>query len=652
MRFHLITTAIVSLFIVSCKSNSEVPKTTENETVTIDSSKDETIVVADPHSYARPNEAKVNHLNLTLDIDFESRTLSGVAHWEIYQAENAKQIVFDTKALQIEKVWLNENEDAAYYSVGDFDETFGSPLTIELEENTKSVSIQYKTTPGAEALMWLEPSQTQGKKHPFFFTQSQAILARTWIPCQDGPGVRYTYEATVTTPDGLLAAMSASNPTEKSEDNTYNFKMSQPVPSYLMALVCGDLEFRGIGDRTGVYAEPALIEAAEYELGEMQTMLEKAEGLYGQYAWERYDVVFLPPSFPFGGMENPRLTFATPTIIAGDRSLTALIAHELAHSWSGNLVTNATWNDFWLNEGFTVYFEQRIMEEVYGREYSEMLALLSFQGLLGELEDFEADNAMEDTHLKLDLEGRNPDDGLSAIAYDKGYLFLRMLEESYGRETFDNFLKNYFETNAFKVMTTERFINYLQENLLSKDESIAESCKIEDWIYGPGLPDNCPNIKSSKLTKLDDYIASYFESADMAIEQIDTTGWTAHEYIYFAANIPKTTDSDALKIVDNYFDFTNSTNNEILGKWYQLAAHSNYQDAYGAMENFLINVGRRKFLTPIYRELVTTKAGWSLANDIYTKAKPNYHAVARNTIEDLLEETAPNKVTDKTETNG
>ncbi|MGB0431839.1 MAG: leukotriene A4 hydrolase C-terminal domain-containing protein [Bacteroidia bacterium] len=401
-----------------------------------------------------------------------------------------------------------------------------------------------------------------------------------------------------------------------------------------------------------MYAEPALIDAAEYELGEMQTMLEKAEKLYGKYAWERYDVVFLPPSFPFGGMENPRLTFATPTIIAGDRSLTSLIAHELAHSWSGNLVTNATWNDFWLNEGFTVYFEQRIMEEVYGREYSEMLALLSFQGLIAELEDFKAENEMEDTHLKLDLKGRNPDDGMSAIAYDKGYLFLRMLEENYGRAAFDNFLKNYFQTNAFKVMTTEKFITYLDKNLLAQNREIAKKCVIDQWIYGPGLPDNCPKITSEKLLKIDGYIESYFTNAAMDIAQIDTAGWTAHEYIYFAANIPKSIEPATLKIVDNHFGFTNSTNNEILGKWFILAAHANYQQAYGAMENFLVNVGRRKFLTPIYRELVATKAGWSLANAIYTKAKPNYHAVARNTIEELLADSAPETIISNKKSNG
>lgn len=649
MRLLLILTCGIAIFMFSCKPKVEIetqPKTEEK-----DSSSMLNNIIEDPHSYSKPNEAIVKHLNLNLEIDFETKTLEGIAKWDISFPQQASQIIFDTKELEVEKVWLNNDEETTF-SIGDFNEIFGAPLFVSINDSTESVSIQYKTTHGAEALMWLEPSQTQGKKYPFFFTQSQAILARTWIPCQDGPGVRYTYEATVKTPDGLLAAMSASNPTEKSEDNTYHFEMNQPIPSYLMALVCGDLEFRNIGDQTGVYAEPALIEAAAYELDEMQTMLESAEELYGAYAWERYDVVFLPPSFPFGGMENPRLTFATPTIITGDRSLTALIAHELAHSWSGNLVTNATWNDFWLNEGFTVYFEQRIMEAIYGREYSEMLALLSFQGLISELEDFETEHAMDDTHLKLDLEGRNPDDGLSAIAYDKGYLFLRMLEESYGRERFDVFLKNYFKENSFKVMTTEKFITYLNAQLLAQDQKLAESCMIDSWIYGPGLPDNCPIITSTKLEAIDTYIEDYFLNANMDIAQIDTSNWTAHEYIYFVANIPTDVEKLQLRLIDKHFNFTNSTNNEILGKWFPLAVKADYKDAYVAMERFLVNIGRRKFLTPIYKALCEGTEGWVLANAIYAKAKANYHAVAKNTIEELFEKTTPESAVAKTQQNG
>jgi len=638
MRLLVMALTVLSLTLSGCKT-----KTAEQQVEKADETPDEVpageMAIDDPHSYSEPNNCIVTHLNLDLNIDFNDKVLSGVASWNIDNKRDATQIIFDSKKLNVTKVWLDEGGDTKY-SFGPDHEVFGQALTIDILPTTQVVHIEYSTHPDAEALMWLEPSQTQGKEHPFFFTQSQAILARTWIPCQDGPGVRYTYTAKVKTPEGLIAAMSAENPTETTENNIYSFQMTQPVPSYLMALVVADLEFREVGDRTGVYAEPAMIDAAEYELGEMQTMLEKAEALYGPYRWERYDVVFLPPSFPFGGMENPRLTFATPTIITGDRSLTALIAHELAHSWSGNLVTNATWDDFWLNEGFTVYFEQRIMEEVYGRDFSEMLALLSYQGLLGELEDFEAENAMRDTHLKLDMEGRNPDDGMSAIAYDKGYLFLRMLEESYGRERFDAFLKDYFQTNSFKVMTTEGFLAYLDEHLLAQDRTLAEGCMIDAWVYGPGLPENCPVIESSKLKALDAYLEGLFVEESITFTDVDTTGWAPQEYLYFAANLPMSIDEQTAAGIDEYFHFTTSTNSEILGQWFKTVARIQYEPGLQAMESFLIQVGRRKFLEPIYKELAGNESGLALAQGIYAQAKPNYHAVAKETIEEILAEAA------------
>ncbi|MBI1183820.1 aminopeptidase [bacterium] len=639
MRLLPIIAGILFLGTYSCKTK---PTTPVNDQVVEDSSSNLLMQLNDPHSYSKPSECKVSHLDLDVTIDFDHEILVATAKWHLAPHKGNK-VIFDTKGLEIEKVRCSDNKTCKY-QLGSNDPMMGSALSIDISPETKYVSITYKTKPEAEALMWLQPEQTMGKTQPFMFTQSQAILARTWIPCQDGPGVRFTYNARVKTPKGLLAAMSATNPTTLNDSNIYHFEMKQPIPSYLMALVCGNLQFRSVGSRTGVYAEPELIDAAEYELGKMQTMLEKAEALYGPYLWERYDVVFLPPSFPFGGMENPRLTFATPTIITGDRSLTALIAHEMAHSWSGNLVTNATWNDFWLNEGFTVYFEQRIMEAVYGRDYSEMLALLSYQGLLDELEDFEKDSLINDTRLKLDLEGRNPDDAVSAIAYDKGYLFLRMLEENYGRTAFDAFLKQYFSDNAFKVMTTEKFVDYLNKNLLDTDKELAAKCKVEEWIYGTGLPANCPIIKSEKLAKIDQYINEYFLQANMDIGQIDTTGWTAHEYIYFVANLPQSIGREQMAVVDQYFHFTQSSNAEILGKWFQTAANHQYQQAYGAMEDFLISVGRRKFLTPIYKALCQTPEGWELAQKIYTKARPNYHAVSRKTIENLLEKTQPHSV--------
>lgn len=626
----------VATFLFSC---DQKPKETEKETTEPEpvTQKDEHHhKMNDPHSYAKPSEAMVTHLDWQLNIDFNAKKLDGVATWTIITEENAKQVIFDSKNLDIDKVVLDDGTEANF-ALGEKDEIFGSAITVDILPNTKAVSIHYQTTEGAEALMWLDPEQTKGKKQPFLFTQSQAILARTWIPCQDGPGVRYTYHAEVQAPKDLLVCMSASNPQERNETGKYEFDMTQRIPSYLMALVCGDLVFKSVGERTGVYAEPGLIDAAHYELGQMGQMLEKAEGLYGAYRWDRYDVVFLPPSFPFGGMENPRLTFATPTIIAGDRSLTALIAHELAHSWSGNLVTNANWNDFWLNEGFTVYFEQRIMEEVYGRDYSEMLALNSYNGLLEELEDFKAKNEMEDTHLKLELSGRNPDDGLSAIAYDKGYLFLRMLEETYGRDGFDAFLKEYFNKHAFGVMTTEQFVLYLGENLLDTKPELKESALIDEWIYGPGLPANCPTIQSSKLVHVDKILEKFSgEPKRVPFDAQDTSGWSAHEYIYFVANLEEDADMDLLLRVDQAFDFTHSTNNEILGQWFRHVARVGYEPGFEALENFLISVGRRKFLTPVYKELAQTEDGKKRAKAIYAKARPNYHAVSTNTIDELL----------------
>ena len=251
--------------------------------------------------------------------------------------------------------------------------------------------------------------------------------------------------------------MSASNPQIKNETGSYHFEMKQPIPSYLLALAVGDVEFKRVSNRAGIYAERTVLDSAVWEFADLEKMIHGAEELYGAYLWERYDVLVLPPSFPFGGMENPRLTFATPSILAGDRSLTSLIAHELAHSWSGNLVTNRTWNDFWLNEGFTVYFEHRIMEKLYGRDYAEMLALLSLQDLRETIQSLKDENLYADTKLKLDLAGRNPDDGVTDIAYNKGYFFLRLFEERYGRERFDSFLKHYFSSNAFKSSGHPKF---------------------------------------------------------------------------------------------------------------------------------------------------------------------------------------------------
>lgn len=581
-------------------------------------------MVNDYHSYARPNEAKVTHLNWKASVDFESREITGTATYSIEKGENAERIVFDVRELRIDSVVTNDG-GAVSFELGPDDEFLGQPLNIPITSETETVSISYASAPGAEALLWVEG------ENPFLFTQSQAILARTWLPCQDSPGIRFTYHAEVSVPQGLMALMSAENPQKVNESNTYTFKMEQPIPSYLMALAVGNVEFRPIGERTGVYATPDVIEAAAYEFQEMDDMLKEAEELYGTYAWGRYDLLILPAAFPFGGMENPRLTFATPTIIAGDRSLTALVAHELAHSWSGNLVTNATWDDFWLNEGFTVYFEQRIMEAVYGREISEMLATLSYQSLEREVEEI-MDTNPDDTHLKLHLRDRNPDDGMTAIAYDKGYFFLRMLEEKIGRVEFDQFLKTYFQTHAFEVMDTERFVDYLKKNLLAEGQF--EALKIEEWIYGPGLPENTPSVQSERIAAVD-LAVNAWSNGELATAELAWNDWVYQERYRFLTRLPATVKTAQLAELNEAYDINSTGNNEVLFAWLQQAIRHDYEPAFSRAEQFLIEVGRRKFLTPLYREMKETGKE-EMALNIYRKARANYHAVSTNTMDALL----------------
>ena len=620
LKISLITIGLLT--IASCENFTNSTSTDNSST------KKEAILnmkrATDHHSYSKPAEAVVTHLDWNAVVDFESRTIAATATFDLETSDNAEKVILDIRELDILSVQVDGKDSP--FNIGEEQEFIGSPLSIEITPSTKKVSINYNTQPGADAFLWVEGSENT---HPFLFTQSQAILARTWIPCQDSPGIRFTYNATVDVPKDLMALMSAVNPTEKNAEGHYTFVMDQPIPSYLLALAVGDVEFRSVGEHTGVYATPNLIDAAEYEFSEMEDLLVAAESLYGKYAWERYDLLVLPSAFPFGGMENPRLTFATPTIIAGDRSLVSLVAHELAHSWSGNLVTNSTWDDFWLNEGFTVYFEQRIMEAVYGRDISEMLASLSYRGLVNELSDL----SPNDTHLRLHLKGRNPDDGMTAIAYDKGFLFLRMIEETVGRAPFDAFLSEYFTKHAFKVMDTDNFIEYLESNLLT-DEATRDAVNLTAWIDGAGLPDNCPKIQSDRIEQVDIAVECW-ASGGMATSDLLWNDWIYQERYRFLKSIPSSVSVAKLDELNTTFKISSTGNNEVLFAWLEQAVLKGHEASYDRLETFLINVGRRKFLTPLYKALLDTEQT-NMALSIYKKARPNYHSVATGTMDELL----------------
>lgn len=582
----------------------------------------------DTHSYAKPNEAVAKHLQLDIDVNFDQKLISGTA---TYTIENyaGTEIIFDAKNLIIEKATVDGKE--VVFTLGANDAVLGQSLTIPIKDNSKKVAITYKTTDKTEALQFLNPQQTADKEFPFLLTQGQAILTRTWIPIQDSPQIRLTYDATVKVPKDLLAIMSAENPKEKNENGHYSFKMKQPISPYLIALAVGDLVYKEISPRTGVYAEKSMIEKVHYEFADMEKMVNAAESLYGTYAWDQFDVVVLPPSFPFGGMENPRLTFATPTVIAGDRSLTSLVAHELAHSWSGNLVTNATWNDFWLNEGFTVYFEMRIMEALYGKEYANMLASIGRQDLSEEIKNFK--NEPEATHLKLDLKGKNPDDGMNSIAYDKGYLFLRTIEETVGRDKMDVFLKEYFNKHAFSTMTTEKFLSYLNEELLLKNKV---DFNVDTWVYKAGVPENAAKIKSDKFQIVEETIGNW-GSGTLSEDELCMKDWNIQQKIHFIRNIPTGISLEKFTKLDTACNFSNATNSYIAMVWFEQAINHNYHanNVDAQIENFLMTVGRRWYVSTLYKAFKRNDR-LEDAKRIYAKARQNYHSVTVNTIDDML----------------
>lgn len=621
MKYSFLWAFALFFLMVSCG-----PKETPTEQPASDMGKD-------THSFAKPEEAVMKHLALDLVVDFEQKQLSGTATISFEKAEDAKELILDTHDLNISKVVAGDKE--LDFKLGEEQPFLGQPLIIQIAGlEGQEVTVHYTTSPTAEAVQWLTPAQTAGKEKPFLFTQSQAILARTWVPCQDSPGIRFTYSAKIQVPNNLLALMSATNPTKKNETGQYSFEMPQPIPAYLLALAVGDIEFKEIGPRTGVYAEPSLIDKSVNEFADLEDMLTAAESLYGPYKWEQYDLIVLPPSFPFGGMENPRLTFATPTILAGDRSLVSLVAHELAHSWSGNLVTNATWDDFWLNEGFTVYFENRIMEELYGASTADMLALISYQDLQSEVQSMMADGNAADTHLKLNLKGRNPDDGMTTIAYDKGFYLLKLIEETVGREKWDSFLKNYFNKNAFKTMTTEQFLEYIDANLLASMPEAKEKIKLEEWIYGDGLPANFPKIESDRFAKVEAQAKAFVDGT--APDQLETEGWVYQEWEHFLRSLPNEMSKEQMASLDKAFGFTQSGNSEILCQWLLHAIRNQYEAAYPQLEVFCINVGRRKFIQPLYVEMMKQEATQGMAKEIYAKSRANYHSVAYNTLDEIV----------------
>ncbi len=598
----------------------------------------------DYFSYANSDEFVTQHLALDLDVDFDSQTLTGsvMLHMNVLDT-SASKIVLDTRDIVIENVVFlsaNGTVEAAIYEMGETDAVKGTPLVITVPgqivgETAVEVRIGYVTSPQASALQWLPPELTAGGKHPMMFSQSQSIHARSWIPLQDTPAVRITYEARIHTPDELLAVMSANNDPLTPRSGEYEFDMPQPIPAYLLAIAVGNLYFAPLGEDTGVYTEPELLDASVFEFANTQDMLEVAEEQFGPYQWGRYDLLVLPPSFPFGGMENPRLSFLTPSLLAGDRSLVSVVAHELAHSWSGNLVTNATWRDGWLNEGMTSYLESRLMEIIYDKDRVDEERVLGYEELLGNFETV----PLERQGLAPRLESGDADDVQGTIHYHKGQLFLQHLENSFGRERFDEFLLGYFDDFAFQTITTEVFVDYLDEHLLSGSPNVISLQQVEAWMYQPGLPDDAPIPTSTTLNGAAEMAAAW-AIGEASLEDMPVATWSPQALIHFINSLPVNLPEDKLLALDEGLQLSDTNNAEVARTWFIQVAVRRYEPAYAKLEQHLNRYGRTRLVAPVYGALAANGQDAGLARSMFAKARGAYHPLTNGYIERTLQREA------------
>ncbi|MES2404445.1 MAG: M1 family metallopeptidase [Pseudomonadota bacterium] len=593
---------------------------------------------ADPHSYAQPKEVVVNHIDLALKVDFSHRQLDGVATLTLdWKNASAPNLVLDSENLKIASIEAVDgagHASALKYQLAAAVPNMGSKLTIAAPKHPHEVRIAYTTSPDASGLQWLTAAQTADKKLPFLFSQSEATHARSWIPLQDSPAIRFTYKAHVSAPKDVRVVMSAPNDPKHPLDGSFDFEQTHPIPSYLMAIASGDIDVRETGPRSAVYAEPSVAAKAAHEFEDTEKMIETTEKLYGPYRWGRYDILVLPPSFPFGGMENPNMTFATPTIIVGDKSLVSVISHELAHSWSGNLVTNATWRDGWLNEGFTTYVQGRVTEALYGQRQETEETLLAIRNLEKTI------GKMPENAQRLAPQPRtiDADDELSDVAYDKGSWFLRALEQKFGRAHFDTWLKGYFNHFAWHSITTEQMLAYLKPNLIDKYPGKMSWDEVQEWVYGAGIPKDAPIPDSPRFDAIDKERAAFLAET-LAAGKLDAKSWNTQEWMYFLDRLPDAPPLVKVQQLDAAWHLTGTPNAESGMRWYVHAIAAGDKAAWPAAAEHMTRIGRLYLTMPVYKAFCATPEGFAYAEKVYAKAKDGYHPLTQMAVERLFAKT-------------
>ena len=606
------------------------------------------------------DQVKVVSQHLNLSADFSKKELSGTCTYTLARADakstaSIKHLILDVRTLVINSVTVNST--AAKFSLKKSvnEDAFGFGLHIPLDaikdwsaKSQNTVTVDYHTTPQSEAIQWLSASQTLGKKHPYLFTQCQAIHARSLLPCQDTPAVKSSYSATITTPAPLRALMSAVNDESKSTQdsskgtNTWGFKQAIPVPSYLIALAIGNLKSKSVGKVCAVWSEPEILDECAKEFEDTEKFLESAESFLIPYQWGRYDLLILPPSFPYGGMENPCLTFVTPTLLAGDKSLVDVIAHEAAHSWSGNLVTNCSWEHFWLNEGFTMYVQRRILahfenDAKYDQRVKEQEfdALVDLKALKENVYDFGVDH--EFTKLIPDLTGKDPDDAFSSVPYEKGYNFLFYLKGLVGGyKVMDGFLKAYFTKFKFQCITSgdmkDFFLSYFAKTV-SKEK--LDSIDWDGWMFKPGMPLVKNQFDTSISSMVNKLTTQWTEGNWEACSDKDIAKWTTMAKMYFLQQLQEVDGGfshSVLGQMDKLYSFTATRNAEIRYRWLNLCLINDYKPVYGEVVKFISEQGRMKFVRPLYKALAKAKGGEKLAKDTFNKVKDSYHLITSKMV--------------------
>lgn len=583
--------------------------------------------VSDPHSFTDLDQGRITHVDLRLDVDFETRTMRGTAHYTL-EGPSKGSLSLDSHGLQLERLHVGGRD--LRWELDRTDPILGERLHVkDLGPSTHFTAV-FSTSPDASALQWVEPQQTAGGVHPFLYSQCQPIQARSIFPCQDTPAVRFTFRAEVRIPKPYLAVMSAASEAidEDGDHRRCRFQMPQPVPSYLFALAVGNLAWEDLGPRCRVYAEPEIVEAAAWEFADTEAQLQVAEGLFGPYLWDRYDMLVLPPSFPYGGMENPRLTFLTPTLLVGDRSLTNVVIHELAHSWTGNLVTNATWEDFWLNEGWTTYAERRILEVTEGRDFAQLKAAIGRNKMFEYMHYFGMDSDL--TCLKLPQKDTHPDAVLTTIAYEKGYSFLVLVETAVGREAFDAFIQSYIKDHQFKSLTTEEFVTYLKQKL----PQAATQVDIDGWLYGTGFPSSASEFRSALMDDVVTLATRYEDGHLPTVEEVH--GWKPAQTELFLQSIPSRIPMEDCRALEALFGIETSRNDLFLSAYLSLAVRSGDQEALPLVERFVANVGRILYLRPIYLALANSDWAREEARPMFERVRPRYHPLTAAAIQRIL----------------